>query len=224
MNAIHVIIYGASGLAGSGVFEECLVHPAIGRIVVVGRKPMKIKHPKVSEILLNNFLDYSMHEQSLRGIDACFYCLGVSQTQVPGKEEYMRITYDYTMAAAEALSRLNPGMTFCFLSGAGTDSTMKSRLMWARVKGKTENDLSGFSFGKVYHFRPGLIHPEGTVRPRLMAARILIPVFPVLNFLFPAWVTTTREFGKAMINAALGLANKNVIENKEIRELSRIVG
>lgn len=218
---LRVILFGATGMAGSGVLDECLVHPAIEMVIAVSRKSTGVIHPKLKEVIHSDFKNYSSIETQLSGCDACFYCLGISQTQIKSETEYHEITYEYTMAAAETLCRLNPGMVFCFLSGAGTDPGMTSRMMWARIKGKAENDLKKFPFGKLFIFRPALIHQAGRVKSRLWMARILEPFYPVLNFLFPAFVTTTREFGRAMISAAIGLSEKNILENKDIRTLGK---
>lgn len=218
--SIRAVIFGATGMVGTGVLMECLKHPRVEKVTVVTRKSTGFHHEKLKEIIHLAFLDYSKIEQELEGHNACFYCLGVSQTQVKGVEKYREITLDYTLAAAQALVNTNDDLTFCFLSGAGTDPTMKSRFMWARVKGEAENKLREFPFKAQYNFRPGYIHPIGDIKHSLAFARVISPLFPVLNKIFPALVTTTQEFGLAMINTLLVKPEKNVFENRDIRKLA----
>ncbi len=151
---IRAVIFGATGLAGSSVLDECLKHQG------VSRRSTGKKHRKLEEIIHRNFLDYSSIENDLREHNTCFYCLGVSQTKVRDEERYHEMTYDFTIAAAKTISKLNQDLTFCFLSGAGTDPTMKSRFMWARIKGKAEKDLESIPLKKLYIFRPGFIKHE----------------------------------------------------------------
>src|SRR5512133_2476442 len=151
--SIKAIVFGATGMVGEGVLHEALRHPAVDAVLVIGRRPCGVTHPKLKEVLQKDFYDYSALEYQLRGYHACFFCLGV--TSIGKKEEeYRRLTYDLTMAAARTLARLNPEMVFCYVSGAGTDSSERGRSMWARVKGKTENDLMKLPFKAVYAFRP----------------------------------------------------------------------
>ncbi|HSR18207.1 MAG TPA: hypothetical protein VLM39_08985, partial [Ignavibacteriaceae bacterium] len=138
---IKAIIFGATGMVGEGVLYVSLNHPSVESVLVIGRKSCGISHPKLKEIIHNNFFNYKNIEEVLKGYNACFFCLGVSSIGMK-EEDYKRITYDLTMSAAKTLAALNPGMTFCYVSGSGTDSTEKGRLMWARIKGKTENELS----------------------------------------------------------------------------------
>lgn len=221
---MRVIIFGATGRAGSGVLETCLEHPEITSITSVARRSTGIEHPKLTEIIHDDFLDYSAIKRELGGHDAGFWCLGVSSMTVRDQETYSLITYDYTMAAAEVLAELNPGLVFCFLTGLGTEPTMKSRFMWARVKGKAETALESIFPGKAYMFRPGFIFPVGGSRRYQVITRILGPVYPVLYKLFPGLVTNTREFGLAMINAALFKPDKRVFENRDIRKIAKSTG
>jgi uncharacterized protein YbjT (DUF2867 family) len=169
-----VIITGATGNAGSGVLKACLDHPAVEKVSVLTRKSTGREHEKLQEIIHDDFLDYSRIEDKLAGHNACYWCLGVSQMQVRKEEDYRRITHDYTIEAAMVLERLNPGMVFCFLSGQGTDETQKSRMMWARIKGKTEVDLGNFNF-RLYNFRPGFIHPVEGHKSSSVLGSILYP-------------------------------------------------
>jgi len=212
---ISVMITGATGAAGSGVLHACLEHPAVEKITVLTRRSIGRTHEKLAEIIHDDFLDYSGIETGLTGHDACFWCLGVSQMKVRKEEDYHRITYDFAIEAARVLEKLNPGMTFCFLSGMGTDETQKSRLMWARIKGKAEKDLGNFDF-RLYHFRPGFIHPvKGHTSGSVLG-----------NILYPFIKNSARlcveadEFGLAMINAALAGYEKHTLENADIRELA----
>jgi len=220
LKPLRAVIYGATGLAGSGVLQECIKHPMIGHVTAITRRSINIEHDKLTEIKIDNFLDYSNILSRIKGHDVCFYCLGVSQIKVPDAKMYREITYDYTMAAAEALIKANTSLTFCFLSGMGTDQSGKSRYMWARVKGETEKDLGKLPIKKLYNFRPGYIHPVGGIKHSLKMGRIIGPLFPILNKLFPNGVTTTEEFGLAMINSAIYGFEKSILENKDIRALA----
>jgi uncharacterized protein YbjT (DUF2867 family) len=213
---ISVIITGPTGTAGSGVLKACLEHPAVKKVSILTRQTIGKKNENLVEIVHKDFLDYSNIEDMLAGHDACFWCLGVSQSKVRKKEDYTRITYDYTMEAAKVLERLNPGMTFCFLSGLGTDQTEKSRMMWARVKGRAEKDLGKFNFS-VYNFRPGFIHAIKGQKSSSTLGRFLYPF--IKNS--PKYSVEADEFGLAMINAALHGCGKRILENRDIRKLAK---
>ncbi|MFC1484683.1 epimerase [Candidatus Neomarinimicrobiota bacterium] len=218
---MKVLIFGATGRAGSGVLETCLEHPEISAITSVARRSTGMEHAKLTEIIHEDFLDYSAIESELRGHDACFWCLGVSSATVRDEETYQLITYDYTMAAAKTLAELNPELIFCFLTGMGTDPTLKSRFMWARVKGKTETALESVPWGGAYMFRPGFIIPVGHSKRNPVIGRIMDRCYPILSKLFPGLVISSREFGLGMINAALTKPDKHVFENRDIREIGR---
>lgn len=213
---ISVIITGATGAAGSGVLQACLEHPAVEKVSVLTRKSTGIKHEKLAEILHNNFLDYSGMEAKLSGHNACFWCLGVSQMKVRKEEDYHRITYEFTMEAARVLEKLNPGMAFCFLSGMGTDESQKSRLMWARIKGKAETDLGNFDL-RLYNFRPGYIHPVKGFKGGSVLGKMLYPFIRNSQKM----CVGADEFGLAMIHAALSGYEKHTLENTDIRKLAR---
>ncbi len=221
---IQAVLFGATGLAGSSVLDECIKHPKVTEITVVARKSTGKTHAKLKEIVHQDFLDYSAIEDRLKGHNTCFYCLGVSQTKVKDEKQYHEMTYDFTMAAAKTLVRLNQELTFCFLSGAGTDPTMQSRFMWARIKGKAERDLESLPLKKLYIFRPGLIQPIGGKMHSLTITRIIRPIYPILYHFFPSFITNTEEFGLAMINAARFGSTQKVFENRDIRDMAKTRG
>ncbi len=217
---IKAIVFGATGMVGEGVLHECLNHANVESVLVIGRKPCNVNHPKLKEIVHSDFFNYSAIEEQLRGYDACYFCLGVSSV---GKNEkvYTRITYDLTMSAARTLSRLNTGMTFCYVSGAGTDSTEKGRVMWARVKGKTENDLTKLPFKVAYAFRPGFIKPTKGLKNAFKLSTAIGLIYPVLKTLFPKYVCTLHDLGLAMIQVTLIGYPQRTIENKDIAQLAK---
>jgi len=218
---IQAVIFGATGLAGSGVLDGCIKHPQVTGITVVSRRSTGRTHAKLKEIIHQDFLDYAAIEHRLKGHNTCFYCLGVSQTKVRDEKQYHEMTYDFTIAAAKTLVRLNEELTFCFLSGAGTDPTMKSRFMWARIKGQAERDLETIPLKKLHIFRPGLIQPIYGKTHSLTITRIISPIYLILYQLFPSLITNTEEFGQAMINAALFGSTNKVFENRDIREMAK---
>jgi uncharacterized protein YbjT (DUF2867 family) len=219
---MNVVVFGATGMIGQGVLRECLLDPEVDRVLVIGRRTTGQQHQKLRELLHRDFSDLSAIENDLGGHDACFFCLGVSSAGM-SEEDYTRITYDFALAAARALVKYNPRMTFIYVSGAGTDSTEHGRTMWARVKGKTENALLRLPFGAVYMFRPAFIQPlHGIVsRTRLyrIGYAILGPLYPVLKTLFPAYVTTTETVGRAMLEVAKRGGPGSVLENSDIDAL-----
>ncbi len=218
---IKAIITGATGMVGEGVLHECIHHPDVESVLVINRKPCEVKHEKIKEIIHKDFFDLSSIEDQLKGYNACYFCAGVSSV---GKkeEDYTRITYELTMNFANKLLELNPDMTFCYVSGVGTDSTEKGRSMWARVKGKTENDLLKLPFKAAYMFRPGYIQPTKGLKNAYKAYKIFAPFYPVWKTLFPKYVTTLSEIGLAMINVTLYGSGKKISECKDIVILSAI--
>jgi uncharacterized protein YbjT (DUF2867 family) len=220
---MKVVIFGASGMVGQGVLLECRDHPKVSSILVVGRSPCGVEHAKVEEILHDDFEDYAPIEDRLGGLDACFYCLGVSAAGM-SEEDYRHLTYDFADGAAETLSRLNPEMTFCYVSGAGTDSSGKGRSMWARVKGMTENRLLKAPFKAAYMFRPGYIQPMKGLRSKTRLYRtmytVLAPLYPIWKTLFPSFVTTTEKVGLAMIRVADMGFPKPVLETRDINAVA----
>lgn len=217
---IKAILTGATGMVGEGVLHECLHHPAIEEVLVLGRKSCGITHPKLKEIVHSNLYDLSSIEDHLKGYNACFFCLGT--TSLGKKEpEYCKITYELTMHVATTLSKLNSELVFCYISGAGTDSTEKGKLMWARVKGKTENDLMKLPFKKVYNFRPGIIKPTKGLKNTLGFYKYLGWLIPIIQLLSSSAVSTLKELGIAMINAADKGYEKQILEVKEIVALAK---
>jgi len=209
-------------MIGSGVLLECLDHPDVESALVVGRNSCELAHEKLQEVIHQDFFDYSGVEDALRGHDACLFCLGVSSFRM-SEAHYHRLTYELTMKAAETLARLNPEMTFCYVSGAGTDSTESGRVMWARVKGKTENQLLRTPFKAVYLFRPAYIQPLKGIRSKTRIYQAfyatLGPLYPAWKKLFPRYVTNTETLGLAMIHVASHGYPHPVLENRDINSL-----
>lgn len=212
---IRAIITGATGMVGEGVLQECLNHPMVEAALIVNRKPSGFTHPKLKEIVHPAFFDLSAIEGQLTGYNACYFCLGVSSVGMK-EPEYTRLTYDLTLNFAQTLSRLNPGTTFCYVSGKSTDSTEHGRVMWARVKGRTENDLMKLPFKQVFAFRPGLMKaaPGAKNTPKLY--NYLSWLYPILHKLFPDSSCLLSEVGRAMINVTLNGFGKTVLEVKDI--------
>jgi uncharacterized protein YbjT (DUF2867 family) len=219
---MHIAIFGATGMVGLGVLRECLIDPTVERVVTIGRTPVGATNPKLTDVVLPNLLDYSSVEPQLTGLDACFFCLGVSAAGM-SEEAYRRVTYDITIAAAGTLSRLNPQMTFVYVSGMGTDSTERGRTMWARVKGQTENALLKMPFKAAFMFRPAIIQPLHGIRSKTTSYRVfyfvLAPLLPLLRRLFPRYITTTEQIGRAMLHVARTGAAKNILETIDINRL-----
>jgi uncharacterized protein YbjT (DUF2867 family) len=219
---MNVLLFGATGMVGQGVLRECLLDPGVESVVFIGRSPAGVSDPKLREIVHADLADYSAIESQLTGFDACFFCLGISSAGLT-EEQYSRITFDITLSAAETLARLNTGMTFVYVSGAGTDSTEHGRTMWARVKGRTENALLRLPFKAAFMFRPGIIVPRFGARSKTTSYRIFYtlsrPLLPLLRRAFPNQVLTTDEIGRAMIIVARHGAPKAILETADIRLL-----
>ena len=219
---MKVILFGATGMVGQGVMRECLIDPKVETVLAVGRSPTGVQNAKLREIVHDNFLDFSAIESQLAGYDACFFCLGVSSVGM-NEERYRRLTYDITLAAATTLSKLNPGMVFVYVTGQGTDSTEQGRLMWARIKGKTENDLLKLPFKAAYMFRPAGIQPLHGVKSRTAWIQaIYVVASPLLTWLdrvAPKYMTTTEQVGRAMIKVARDGYPKPVLESEDINRL-----
>jgi uncharacterized protein YbjT (DUF2867 family) len=219
---MKVILFGATGMVGQGCLRECLLDPGVESVLTVGRSPTGQRHAKLREIVHDNFLDYSAIESQLAGFDACFFCLGVSSVGMD-EERYRHLTYDITMAAAKTLAKLNPGMVFTYVTGRGTDSTEQGRLMWARVKGKTENDLLKLPFKAAYMFRPAGIQPLHGVRSKTGWVQaiyvVTAPLLSLLNRTSPNYMTTTEQVGRAMIKVARDGFPKPVLESEDINRV-----
>lgn len=219
---MKVLLFGATGMIGQGVLRECLRDPRVTEVRSLVRTPSGVTHPKLTEIVHQDFFHYGAIEAQLTGLDACCFCLGVSSAGM-SESDYRHITHDLTLAAATTLVRLNPGMTFCYISGAGADSTEQGRIMWARVKGQIENALQRLPFKAVYLFRPGAIRPLDGITSRTplyrLLYRLLGPFLPLLKALSPDSLTTTTQLGKAMIQASLVGAPQPVLEMRDINRL-----
>jgi hypothetical protein len=217
---INAIITGVTGMVGEGVLMESLLHPDVEKVVVINRKPCGVTHPKLTEIVHKDFFNITPIADRLTGYNACFFCLGVSSVGM--KEElYYSLTYTLTMHIAGILSQQNPDMTFCYISGAATDSTEKGRINWARVKGKTENDLMKLPFKKAYAFRPGFLEPSKDAKNIKPVFKVLLVLIPVLKLLAPKTILTLKELGLAMIKTALTGYEKQILEISDIKALAK---
>jgi uncharacterized protein YbjT (DUF2867 family) len=216
---MKVILFGATGMVGQGCLRECLLDASVESVLAVGRSPTGQRHAKLREILHDNFFDFSAIESQLAGLDACFFCLGVSSLGM-SEERYRRLTYDITLAAAKTLSKLNPGMVFIYVTGRGSDSTEQGPLMWARVKGKTENDLLKLPFKAAYMFRPAAIQPLHGIRSKTAWVQgiyvVGAPLLALLNRVAPKYMTTTEQVGRAMIKVAREGFPRPVLESEDI--------
>jgi len=221
---IKAIITGSTGMIGKGVVLECLQSSLVEGILVINRKSLGINHPKLKEIIHQDFFELSALRPELAGYDACFFCLGVSSAGMSEKD-YHHITYDLTLNFAVTVKELNPGITFCYISGAGTDSTGQGRSMWARVKGKTENALLALGFRDAYMLRPGFIRPVRGIRSSTALYNILYvimsPLFPLIMH-FPKFATSSETLSKAMIFAASDGYGSKVMESEDINEFVKI--
>ena len=214
---IKVIITGASGMVGEGVLYECLQHSDVEEILVIGRRSCGYIHPKLKEIVHSDMYNLSSIEDQLEDYNACFFCLGMSSVGVK-EPEFTKVTYDLTMHFATTLSKLNPEMTFCYVSGRGTNETGK--LMWQKVKGKTESDLMKLPFRQVYNFRPGIIKPTKGLKNVLSLYKWLGWMLPIINTISPKSVVTLKQIGDAMINATTNGYEKKILKVKDIIALS----
>jgi hypothetical protein len=217
---IKAIITGATGMVGEGVLKASLLHPDVEKVLVINRRPCCVTHPKLTEILHTDFFNLSPVTENMKDYNACFFCLGVSSVGMK-EEAYYSMTYTLTMHMAGILARQNPDMTFCYVSGAGTDSSEKGRLNWARVKGKTENDLMKLPFKKVFAFRPGFMLPEKGAKNVHGYYAIFRILYPLLRAMFPNFVSTLKEVGTAMINSVIYGYEKPVLEVKDIVALGK---
>ena len=216
---VRAIVTGSTGMVGEGVLHECLLSDDVDAVLVINRSPCGVVHPKLKEIILKDFFKFDAIELEVGGYNACFFCLGISSAGV-SKDEYYKMTYELTMGVAKVLSKANPGMTFCYVSGAGTDSTEKGMLNWARVKGKTENDLMKLPFKQVYAFRPGFMKPTEGLKRTLPYYKYANWFYPVSKALFPGTVSTLAEVGQAMIKTVTMGVEKKILEVKDIVALA----
>lgn len=215
---LNIILTGATGMVGEGVLHECLNHPEVESVLIVNRRSSGAKHPKLKEIIHKDFYNLTDIEKQLSGYNACFFCLGT--TSVGKSEElYNKITYELTKTFADTLVKLNPEMTFCYISGTGTDTSEKGKLMWARIKGKTENYIIKL-FPKAYMFRPGLIIPTKGLKNTLTPYKIFAPLIPLVKLIFSGYVCSLREIGVAMINTVTKGYEKKILEVEDIKNLA----
>ena len=221
---MKAILFGATGMVGQGLLRECLLDPTVEHVLSIARNPAGPQSAKLSQLVHKDFFDFSPVESQLTGYDSCFYCAGPSSAGMT-EESYFHATYDMTLAAGQTLARLNPTMTFLYVSGAGTDSTEKGRTMWARVKGKTENALLRLPFKAAHMFRPAVIQPMHGIQSKTASYRILYtvmnPVLPMLRWLLPQYVTTTEILGRAMIGVAQKGHPKHILETRDINQAAR---
>lgn len=220
---MKILLFGATGMVGQGVLRECLLDSGVELVQTVGRSKSGLRNDKLREIVHQYLEHYASVEADLTGFDACFFCLGVSSAGM-SEADYTRVTYDITLATGEILARLNPQMTFVYVSGTVTDSSERGRAMWARVKGKTENALLRLPFKAAYMFRPGVIQPLHGIRSKTASYRMLYaagkPVLPLLRWAFPNYILTTEQIGRAMLAVARRGASKSILESKDIRALA----
>lgn len=215
MDKLNVILTGSTGMVGEGVLNECLNSDFVGSILVINRKPCGYTHPKLKEILHADFMDVSALKNEMTGYDTCLFCLGVTSLG-KSEAEYTRLTYDLTIGFAKVFASCETAKTFCYISGAGTDSTEKGRIAWARVKGKTENTLKTLGFEKVYNFRPGMLKPTPGLKNTLSYYKYLGWLYPILKFLAPGTASTLSELGQSMIRCSRFNYPKDTLEVKDI--------
>ena len=216
---IKAIITGTTGMVGEGVLHVCLNHPDVESVLIINRRHFELEHPKLTEIIHKDFFDFSSIEEQLKGYNACFFCLGT--TSVGKNEEvYTKITYTLTKTFADTLLKINPEMTFCYVSGAGTDSSEKKKIMWAKVKGRTENYILNIGFGNAFMFRPAMIIPTKGLKNTLTMYKFSAPAIPFFKIFFPKYICSLKEIGFAMINSVLKGYEKNVLEVDDIKKLA----
>ncbi|MEZ0485791.1 NAD-dependent epimerase/dehydratase family protein [Fibrella aquatica] len=217
---IRAIVTGATGMVGEGVLHECLQDSRVKQVLSVSRKPSGLTHPKLQELIVPDFYDLSAVASQLKGYNACFFCLGVSSVNLK-EPDYYRLTHTLTMNMATLLSRQNPDMTFCYVSGMGTDSTEQGITMWARVKGKTENNLMALPFKQVFNFRPGYIHPTPDMKHTKSYYKYINWLYPILSRIVPSYVVTLQQLSRAMINTVGQGKQRRILEVNDIKALGR---
>ena len=218
MSTLKVIVTGATGMVGEGVLFECLQNEKVAEVLIISRRHYELQHPKLKELIVPDFMKLDSFSEQIKGYDACFFCVGVSSIG-KNEDQFTVLTYDTTMAFAKVISQANNNLVFTYVSGAKTDSTEKSKMMWARVKGKTENDLAKLSFKAEYNFRPGVMRPfadQKNWKP------IVILLVKIIQKISPKSVLTLQQVGRAMINAVIIGYPKNVLEINDIRKLADI--
>lgn len=218
MDTIKVIITGATGMVGEGVLLECLQNNAVAEVLIISRRHYQLQHPKLKELIVPDFFQLGSFAAQLKGYDACFFCAGISSVGMK-EDKYTHITYDTTLAFAKALLAANPNSCFCYVSGSHTDSTEKGRLMWARVKGRTENDLMKLPFKAVYNFRPGAMLPFPGQKNWKAVYKFIVKI---MKAFVPGNVLTMQQVGRAMINATITGAPKQILEIADLQQLGKL--
>lgn len=213
--SIKAIITGSTGMVGEGVLHECLHHPDVESVLVINRNPCGKTHPKLKEIIHADFGDFSSIENDLKGYNAAYLCMGTTSFGL-NETDYTRITYGLTLALAEPLAKLNPDMTICYVSGAGSNSTENGRLMWTNVKGKTENALFRLPVKQAFMFRAGIIQPTAGLENTYLMYKLITPFLPLVRFVFPKMISTLAEIGQAMIQVTKHGYEHSVLEVKDI--------
>ncbi len=223
---MNVLITGASGMVGKGVLLECIDHPKVKKVISIGRSNINLEHPKFKQIIHKDFLDYSSISDQLKEIDACYLCMGISAMGL-SEQEYTNITYNYTISLAKALLDMNPGMTCTYVSGQGTDSSEKGKTMWARVKGRTENDLLKLGFKQAFMFRPGMIIPLRGIKSKTKLYQFVYDYFmwmvKLIKWMSPNSVVNTTQLGKSMISVTLHGYSKKILDPRDIIASSEVV-
>lgn len=219
---MNIVLFGSTGMVGQGALRECLLAPDVTSVLAVVRKTTGQVHPKLREVEHADFGDFRALAHEFTGFDACFYCLGITAVGT-SEAEYERVTHDYALAAASVLARVAPTMTFVFVSADGADETGRSRIRWARVKGRTESEIRALPFARVAVFRPALIQPLHGIRSRTRIYRLVYaatkPLLPILLWLFPGYVSTTERIGRAMLRVARSGAPKTVLMTRDMNAL-----
>lgn len=216
---MKVIITGATGMVGEGVMHECILDERVTDILLVSRKKYSTDSSKVKQLIVKELTDIKKHTDEITGYDACYFCMGVSSVGMK-EDQYTKLTYDLTLGFAQTLAEVNKDMTFTYVSGVGTDSTEKGKSMWARVKGKTENDLIALPFKAVFAFRPGGIKPTKGLKNTYTSYKVLAPLVSFLNWAMPKYMCSLADIGKAMINVTEQGYHRPQIEVKDIRKLA----
>jgi uncharacterized protein YbjT (DUF2867 family) len=217
---MKVILTGATGMVGEGVMHECLLDENVTEVLLISRKIYKTNHPKIKQIILDDITSLEQHVEEISGYDACFFCMGVSSVGMK-EDKYSQLTYDLTLKFAKIIVKNNSDMVFTYVSGVGTDSTEKGRVMWARVKGKTENDLILLPFKGVFVFRPGVIEPTKGMKNTYTSYKILKPLLKLTHCIAPNYICTLADIGKSMLEVAETGYNKPQIEVKDIKKLAK---
>ncbi len=218
--ALKIIITGTTGMVGEGVLLHCLNDPRVEKVISVSRRSARLTHPKLTELLVPDFMELDAVQSQLAGYDACLWCAGISSVGL-SEADYTRTTYDTPLHVAAVLARLNPGMVMAHVSGRSTDSTEQGNVMWARVKGRAENALMKLPFKAVYNFRPALMKPVAGQKNVKPAFKPVLWLYPVWKALFPGSAMTLDEVGQAMLRCVIEGAPKHVLEVADMQELAR---